>query len=395
MTVICITGMHRSGTSMITRMLNLCGLYLGEEQDLLPAMPDNPEGFWENRKFMEINDAILSFFGGSWHTPPDPGSIFNMQHDLSFLEEQAKNLIGGFANQTFWGWKDPRNSLTFPFWQGIIPGLKVIICLRNPVEVAQSLVHRNQFSEIFSLNLWQTYNQRLMTSVAPAYRLITHYNTYFAEPETELRRLLEFMNIKVDNDTIRGACQATLSSLRHNRAAFGNLIETGAPLDVANLYAEMCSQAGHFYLNTIKTNIRLSSANNERFDPEIEQNLLSKFMGKDPLVQLMAQWSAEKQRQIELLAEQISKEKMEKEQTVQLLHTQLTEKEQTVQALTTQAAEKEQAKQALISQLAEKEQAIQVLAAQIAETEGSRAWKALYVLRRIKAFLVPHPKNSK
>ena len=34
---ICIAGMHRSGTSMITRLLNLCGLYLGPKTELSPA----------------------------------------------------------------------------------------------------------------------------------------------------------------------------------------------------------------------------------------------------------------------------------------------------------------------------------------------------------------------
>ncbi len=45
MTIICVAGMHRSGTSMVARMLNLCGVHLGEQKELLPAASDNPEGF--------------------------------------------------------------------------------------------------------------------------------------------------------------------------------------------------------------------------------------------------------------------------------------------------------------------------------------------------------------
>src|SRR6185312_7034486 len=56
---LCIAGMHRSGTSMVTRLLNLCGLEIGRQSDLLRPRSSNPEGFWENRRFIRINDAVL------------------------------------------------------------------------------------------------------------------------------------------------------------------------------------------------------------------------------------------------------------------------------------------------------------------------------------------------
>ncbi len=56
---LCIAGMHRSGTSMVTRLLNLCGLEIGPQRDLLGPRSSNPEGFWENRRFIRINDAVL------------------------------------------------------------------------------------------------------------------------------------------------------------------------------------------------------------------------------------------------------------------------------------------------------------------------------------------------
>lgn len=66
---VCITGMHRSGTSLVTNLLRLCGLYLGDEQDLMPATPDNQRGYWENRKFSDLNDEILAALGGTWDLP--------------------------------------------------------------------------------------------------------------------------------------------------------------------------------------------------------------------------------------------------------------------------------------------------------------------------------------
>src|ERR1700687_3100040 len=53
---VAIAGVHRSGTSLIARALSSCGLYLGDENELMPPGAGNDEGFWENVKFVEIND---------------------------------------------------------------------------------------------------------------------------------------------------------------------------------------------------------------------------------------------------------------------------------------------------------------------------------------------------
>ena len=53
-----VVGMHRSGTSMVTALLHHAGLYLGSEDDLMPATPDNQDGFWESMRFVELNDQL-------------------------------------------------------------------------------------------------------------------------------------------------------------------------------------------------------------------------------------------------------------------------------------------------------------------------------------------------
>ena len=57
---VCIAGMHRSGTSLVARLLNLTGVYLGPEERMIPPKPDNPTGFWENLDFVHLNDQILT-----------------------------------------------------------------------------------------------------------------------------------------------------------------------------------------------------------------------------------------------------------------------------------------------------------------------------------------------
>jgi hypothetical protein len=63
-----VVGMHRSGTSAIARLLNLLGVDLGD--DLLPSAVDNETGFWESRRVVEANDAILATLSSRWDSPP-------------------------------------------------------------------------------------------------------------------------------------------------------------------------------------------------------------------------------------------------------------------------------------------------------------------------------------
>src|SRR5512146_569597 len=64
-TAILVLGMHRSGTSAVARVLNLCGASLGGE--LLPAKEDNERGFWENRAILALHERFLAEVGSSWH----------------------------------------------------------------------------------------------------------------------------------------------------------------------------------------------------------------------------------------------------------------------------------------------------------------------------------------
>jgi len=56
--VIVVLGMHRSGTSAVTKSLELMGVGLGDK--LHPAGFDNPKGFWEDRVCIQINGRFLN-----------------------------------------------------------------------------------------------------------------------------------------------------------------------------------------------------------------------------------------------------------------------------------------------------------------------------------------------
>ena len=179
---------------MLTRLLHACGLYLGPESALMPPQADNPEGFWEHLGFVAVNDELLNELGGAWDLPPKAQENFSDPR-LDPLRMKARLLIEGFDSASFWGWKDPRNSLTLPFWQDVLPGLKTLIIVRNPLEAAHSMRERNGTSYSFGLRLWEIYNRRVIEAANAQERLITHYDSFFDDPETELRRIADFIGL--------------------------------------------------------------------------------------------------------------------------------------------------------------------------------------------------------
>jgi hypothetical protein len=243
---ICIAGMGRSGTSMTTKLLHLCGLYLGAESDLLPADPSNADGYWENRKFMVFNDALLNELGGAWDCPPF-WPTGNNEERLAPFRAKADELVREFNAWPFWGWKDPRNSLTLPFWQSIFPDLKVVVCVRNPLEVARSLERRQMFSYALSVSLWTIYNQRILAVVPPERRIITHYDSYFHDPREEIRRVLQFLGVTISEATLMRCQDAVATTLRHHQVTTQHLRDANVALNVMTLYDDLCVEAGLVY----------------------------------------------------------------------------------------------------------------------------------------------------
>ena len=243
MTVILIAGMHRSGTSMITRLLNLCGVSLGTESEMLPPDTNNTEGYWENRQFVQINDQILTELGGGWDYPPNVDPGWQLRPQFVKIKSDAEKVLQAFSSYAAWGWKDPRNSLTLPFWMELIPSMKVVVCVRNPLEVANSLLKRNYFSLASGFNLWFEYNRRILSATEPENRIITNYTSYFYDPYSELARILKFLQIEISEERLKKCDDALSTPLRHNQSTMVDLLNAG-PRKVIRLYAELCLQSG-------------------------------------------------------------------------------------------------------------------------------------------------------
>ncbi|MCU1267027.1 MAG: Sulfotransferase family [Acidobacteria bacterium] len=244
---ICIAGMHRSGTSLVASLLHACDLFLGPAEEFMQPSPDNPEGYWENIRFVNLNDRLLTQFGGYWSKPPSLPAQWEFAPEIDSLFGEAEALVGRFSDRKYWGWKDPRNSLTLPFWQRLIPNLQVVVCVRNPLEVSSSLFARGDAKDSSQFSLWLAYYRRLLAAVPPKQLLVTHYQSFLHNARAEVRRLSDGVGLQVTDEVVEQACSQVVTGLRHHQATTAQLLAPNVPAEVLHLYLNLCAEAGPVY----------------------------------------------------------------------------------------------------------------------------------------------------
>jgi GT2 family glycosyltransferase len=190
-----VLGMHRSGTSALTRCLNLLGLTLGRDDHLLAANVDNPRGFWENANLSQFNEEILTAMGGSWLDPPFTSDASAYQQGLDDLKARARELLAREGvNTPYSCWKDPRVCLTMPFWQGLFDHPPIVVFInRNPLEVWRSLDKRNGFQKRHVLALWTIYVRAAMLNMTSLPVFSLSYESLLQDPLPWLSRIKAFL----------------------------------------------------------------------------------------------------------------------------------------------------------------------------------------------------------
>lgn len=173
-----VTGMHRSGTSCVTRIANLTGLAIGT--DLLPRRPDNPEGFWEHAELSRLNDEILATLGTSWDALAPLPPNWWQQPELDDVKQALRDVLRrDFADEPDLVVKDPRLCLLVPLWREVLGdlGLSVefLIVMRDVRAVVASLKQRNLFSPWQSELLWLRYNLTVEYETRDDRRALVHY----------------------------------------------------------------------------------------------------------------------------------------------------------------------------------------------------------------------------
>lgn len=233
--IVCVLGPPRCGTSLTTRILNLLGVDLGSRRHVIETKPANAKGDWEHVPIRRLNDDLLAELGGSWFDPPDFRQGWAHAAALARFRAAAGELIKqDFSDSEVWGWKDPRTCLTLPFWQQLLPSMRCVICLRDPMEMAQSLRRYVNCSLEHGIYLWLVYMRAAFQHTANTERVVVSFRDLLVQPESGINVLAR----------IAGAPDAVENSAR---VAAGNFIDRNewhqrSP-DMAQLSESQCLPA--------------------------------------------------------------------------------------------------------------------------------------------------------
>lgn len=254
--------MHRSGTSLLGRLLTNVGLFLGSWKE------ENGEAVF----FQDINRWLLRQCGARWDNPKPLKYLVESEEALPVVEEHIRCLLDSPRSAAFlgffrylryrsifelpiaWGWKDPRNTFTLPVWLRLFPGAKIVHISRHGVDVAHSLLLRNRaafdatvrkrrthdrFAWLVpksrslmesprcasldgAFSLWREYQDRAWSATAelPADNVLRlRYEELLAEPQQELQRTAGFCGLSPTTAVVARACQG----IKKDRAyAFAN-----------------------------------------------------------------------------------------------------------------------------------------------------------------------------
>jgi hypothetical protein len=189
-----VFGMHRSGTSAVTRLVNLLGVPTTREDDLVPPSRKNPSGYWESMSLVAVNTRVLSAVGSDISCPLALGPGWEHDARLDALRPVAREAFRAVMPAEPWVWKDPRTCLTFSFWRSAL-GVRPVVVLvtRNPLEIVASAQRLRDAGKIYELALWERYLRLALGQIGALPVLVANYGAVVSDPRAWCRGAFEFL----------------------------------------------------------------------------------------------------------------------------------------------------------------------------------------------------------
>lgn len=247
-TGILVLGMHRSGTSVVTRILNLLGAAL--PRTLHPAGPGNETGHWEPDRLIGLHDRMLREAGGRWDDwrAFDPTVLGPVRLDY-FRGEIARLLEEEYGQAPLFVLKDPRICRFVPLYEEIFAAAcitpRFIQIVRNPLAVAASLGARDGMGEGFVELMWLRHVLEAEAATRGKTRAFVSYDTLLENWRAEVKHWARALDIAWPRSpkAAAGEIQAFVSrDHRHHAHTMSDLdAAAGTPAWIREAYAALLS----------------------------------------------------------------------------------------------------------------------------------------------------------
>jgi hypothetical protein len=222
-TCILVLGMHRSGTSAITRAISLMGAAL--PSDVLGSNAFNEAGHWEPIGILRANERFMRLLGHEWDDLRRlPLETCSVSAATDFIREIEALLISGYGDALTIVVKDPRVSLLKPLVSRAASNVGFttvsVIATRRVDAVAKSLTRRDGMSRGYAELLWlrHTLDAEFLSRNGP--RIVVPFERLLDDPDAVLGRLSKYLlAVGVPLNSSLSAAKASLRpELRHHRA---------------------------------------------------------------------------------------------------------------------------------------------------------------------------------
>lgn len=181
-----VVGMHRSGTSVLVRLLEGLGFFGGQEEDFHPPTEHDPQGHREHVRFWQVNEAVLAAAGRAWD---DPWPLDLAERANPEIEARVQSALAAFDGYRNWVAKDPRFCLTLPLWRRHFSPVCLLVH-RDPLAVARSLTARGDLPVFGGIALWEAYLRAAIVGSAGLPRIFVSYADFTADPAGFTRALV-------------------------------------------------------------------------------------------------------------------------------------------------------------------------------------------------------------
>lgn len=196
---IIVSGMYRSGTSLVTELIHRWGAYAGREEDIF----QDEYGYMEHFALQKLNDELLN---NNSRVPAPVDQLIEKAQD-PILRERALQILDEMdkeareARAAAWVWKDPRLPLVLPFWSNIWGDVIYVVPVRHPIETILSAGkmegwEAEQVPLSAGLAYWQFCMLNVLTFTKESSRkLFIAYDQLLQDPQKECMHLCDFLDL--------------------------------------------------------------------------------------------------------------------------------------------------------------------------------------------------------